>query len=90
LINSICDQVTVLWGTKFVLLEFWANESVGTQAAAAVCSKVLLDWMVMLQFPFLSCFAMWLGALSLGLTFCAHEHSLIENPFEAAQCTRLV
>ena len=58
LIKSSCDQVTVLWGTKFALLEFWANESVGTHAAAAVCSKVLLDWMVMLQSPFSSCFVM--------------------------------
>jgi hypothetical protein len=40
-------------------LEFCAKESVGTHAAAAVCSKVLLDWMVMLQLPFfvLLCYA---------------------------------
>jgi hypothetical protein len=44
--------VTVVWGTKLVLLAFWANDSVGTHATAAVCSKVLLDWLVMLQFPF--------------------------------------
>jgi hypothetical protein len=28
--------------------------------------------------------------LGLGLTFCAHEHALIEHAFEAAQCTGLV
>jgi hypothetical protein len=47
--------------------------------------------MVMPQFPFF-CPALLCGQLSrgLGLTFSAHEHVLIENPFEATQRSSLV